>query len=157
MTVAIPHTAEQAINNLNLDMVKMKLEDSKEGPGWSSEKTSQIETWYKRFLILNAKYPESSIVPSHDIDVFWHQHILDTRAYAADCERVFGSFLHHFPYLGMRGPQDAERLRHSFEETKKLFLAEFGEPLPLSASKADCDSSQCSNPPNCQSSCGQNG
>lgn len=27
----------------------------------------------------------------------WHAHILFTQKYAADCDRIFGSFLHHFP------------------------------------------------------------
>ena len=146
-------TTEAAINHLDLQMVKMKLQDAKEGPGWSLEKAERIESWYKRFLVLNAKYPESPLVPTHDIDVFWHQHILDTRAYALDCQRIFGRFLHHFPYLGMRGPEDAEQLRRSFEATRNLFVCEFGENFSLSPDCSDCDSSACTGQPNCGSSC----
>ena len=41
---------------------------------------------------------EAPHVPTIDIDLFWHQHILDTRAYAKDCQKVFGQFLHHFQF-----------------------------------------------------------
>jgi hypothetical protein len=56
----------------------MKLQDEKEGLGRTREKAEKVEVWYRRFLTLNAKYPNASLVPTHDIDAFWHQHILDT-------------------------------------------------------------------------------
>lgn len=44
--------------------------------------------------------------------------------YAADCEAVFGYFLHHFPYVGLRGEEDlefhhivGERMRELYEQT----------------------------------------
>jgi hypothetical protein len=70
--------------------------------------------------------PDGSIVPTTDIDLFWHQHILDIRAYASDCERVFGHFVHHFPYFGMRDEQDAQDLYDSFEATKVFYRELFG-------------------------------
>jgi hypothetical protein len=45
------------------------------------------------------------------VDEIWHQHILDTHAYHRDCDAIFGSYLHHFPYFGMRGDADAQALR----------------------------------------------
>lgn len=151
---AVQGSAEQAVRNLDLSMVKMKLMDKKEGLGWSREEADQAEVWYKRFLVLNLRHPGSSIVPTGQIDKFWHQHILDTRQYAHDCQNIFGHFLYHFPYLGMRGPEDAANLKRAFERTKQLFLAEFGESLPIqSANHSDCDSSACESAPNCGSSC----
>jgi hypothetical protein len=32
------------------------------------------------------------------VDEMWHRHILDTAAYRADCDSLFGRFLDHFPY-----------------------------------------------------------
>ena len=65
-----------------------------------------MELEYRRFLTLMKKYPHEQTSPLVDVDMFWHYHILDTMKYAADCEAVFGYFLHHFPYVGMRGEED---------------------------------------------------
>ncbi len=35
--------------------------------------------------------------PAPAVDAFWHEHILDTRDYAAFCESVFGCFIDHIP------------------------------------------------------------
>ena len=117
-------------------------------------KADEVERWYRRFLFLNFKHRDRSIVPTKTIDQFWHQHILDTQKYAADCEKIFGFFLHHFPYFGVRGEDDAVQLRDAFLETRQIFRSEFGEELPLEVSgSAECDSSSCDDPPNCGSSC----
>lgn len=69
------------------------------------------------------------MVPNKIMDIFWHYHILDTRAYHKDCEAVFGHYLHHFPYFGMRGEQDAQNLKNAFYKTKELYLETFGENM----------------------------
>lgn len=69
--------------------------------------------------------------------------ILDTEKYAQDCERVFGYFLHHFPYFGMRGEEDAAKLAASAGETKGLFEQEFSSILPEVAVNT-CSGSWCS-------------
>jgi hypothetical protein len=51
---------------------------------------------------------------------------LDTQKYQEDCERVFGYFLHHFPYFGMRGEEDAENLKHAWAESCALYEKRFG-------------------------------
>ncbi len=79
---------EARIKNLNLDPIKVKLMDHDEGEGWSREQCDIAEKWYKRFLLLNYMYPKRSIVPTKEIDLIWHYHILDTQKYAEDCERV---------------------------------------------------------------------
>src|ERR1022692_2458665 len=86
------------INSIDLSMVKMKLMDEEEGQGWDKEYTDYVEQRYKRYLCMIYISPKGSVVPTKDIDLFWHQHILDTRAYAKDCQLIFGKFLHHFPY-----------------------------------------------------------
>lgn len=115
------------IQNLDFGMVKLKLQDEEEGEGWSAEECDSAESEYKQFLILKREYPEKDIVPHGVIDKFWHQHILDTVKYAEDCQNIFGSFLHHFPYFGMSGKKDAQNLVDAFEETKILYKKHFGE------------------------------
>ena len=118
-----------AIQSLHLDCIKLKLMDAEEGQGWSREYADRMELAYRRFLTLMAKYPEETIAPTKDVDKFWHGHILDTMKYAEDCENVFGYFLHHFPYFGMRGEEDAKNLTAAAENMHSLYEREFGEPL----------------------------
>lgn len=119
-------------------MVKMKVQDPEEGKGWTAEETDRVERLYKRFLLMIAS--GHNVVPTKDIDAMWHFHILDTRAYAADCQRVFGRFVHHFPYLGMRGEEDAKLLDSEFNKTKAVYESMFGEPYSkASPTAAHCD------------------
>ena len=119
-----------AIDALDLDCIKLKLMDAKEGQGWSREYADRMELAYRRFLTLMVKFPGETIAPSRDVDKFWHGHILDTMKYAEDCERVFGYFLHHFPYFGMRGEEDARNLASAAERLHELYEREFGEAMP---------------------------
>lgn len=115
------------VQMLDLSMVKAKLQDKDEGQGWNAEECDDVELEYKRFLELKRLYPDKDIVPNGSIDKFWHQHILDTAQYAEDCLRIFGYFLHHYPYFGMNGEADAKNLSNAFEETKFLYQQHFGE------------------------------
>lgn len=137
-----------AIQGLDLDPIKLKLTDREEGQGWSREYADRMELAYKRFLTLLVKYPEETIAPTKDVDKFWHAHILDTLKYAADCESVFGYFLHHFPYFGMRGEQDAADLRAAAARMHEIYQREFGEAMPngaawCMAAKPQADSAWC--------------
>ena len=123
-----------AIQALDLEPIKFKLMDKEEGQGWSREQVERMAVAYKGFLTLLAKHPEASIAPNKDIDKFWHGHILDTMKYAEDCEQVFGFFLHHFPYFGMRGQADAADLAQAGNEMARLYAQEFGEPMPEATS-----------------------
>jgi hypothetical protein len=139
MNTALPEGVMARINAIGLDPIKIKLMDPKEGKGWDRTKVDQIEVEYRRFLFLSVT-ESSPIVPTTDIDAFWHQHILDTRKYAEDCETALGSFLHHFPYFGMRGEQDAQNLADSFVETQQIYQRVFGEVYSVSKDETDCTS-----------------
>ena len=119
-----------AIQALDLTPIKFKATRKEDGYGWSAEHADRMEAAYKRYLILHAKYPHLPLAPERDIDRFWHMHILDTRKYAADCDAVFGRFLHHFPYLGLRGADDAKALKEAYRGMQELYAHEFGEPVP---------------------------
>ena len=119
-----------AIHALDLTPIKFKTTRNEDGYGWSADYADKMALAYKRYLILHAKYPEMTLAPEQDIDRFWHMHILDTRKYAADCEATFGHFVHHFPYLGLRGEEDAKALQAAFVKMQQLYAQEFGEPVP---------------------------
>jgi len=129
-----------AIRALDLDPIKVKLMDAGEGQGWSREYADHMEVAYKRFLTLLVTHPETTVAPSKEIDKFWHGHILDTMKYADDCEQVFGYFLHHFPYFGLRGADDAAKLAQAGQDMERLYQQEFGEAMPAaeSAKSAFC-------------------
>jgi hypothetical protein len=91
-----------AIQALDLAPIKFKATRQEDGYGWTPQHADAMEVEYKRYLILHAKDPSLALAPERDVDRFWHMHILDTRKYAADCDAVFGRFVHHFPYLGLR-------------------------------------------------------
>jgi hypothetical protein len=57
------------------------------------------ETLYRQFLTLTAANPGAKIVPPRLADLVWHEHITHTRQYMADCQAVFGEYLHHTPGL----------------------------------------------------------
>jgi hypothetical protein len=117
----------QAIFELDLEPIKMKLMDPEEGKGWSAQEVNYYETEYKRFLSLVVKYPEHTLAPNKEVDAFWHAHILDTMKYAEDCRNVFGYFLHHFPYFGLRGADDAANLADAFAKMQSLRQKEYGD------------------------------
>nr|WP_314629433.1 hypothetical protein [uncultured Janthinobacterium sp.] len=117
----------KAIADLNLDAIKVKLMHRESGEGWSLEKANAVEFEYRRFLILMKQFPQEETAPLMDVDTFWHYHILDTLKYAADCEQVFGYFLHHFPYIGLRGEDDEAAHHRVGERMKQLYEETFGE------------------------------
>lgn len=122
---------------IDLEMIKMKMSLPDEGEGWTNEQCEDAEIEYKRFLHLNKLFQKAAIVPTDIIDTMWHYHILDTRAYCADSEVVFGGYFHHFPYFGLRGDQDKKNLLDSFEKTKELYEKTFGD-LMLRGQHKDC-------------------
>ena len=53
---------------------------------------------YREFLIMCRRNPKEIFAPiSDDMDIAWHEHIIDTRMYERDCRRLFGRILHHLP------------------------------------------------------------
>lgn len=138
------------INELDLEPIIVKIMDKVEGKGWSLEYAQLIEAEYRKFLLLILKYPDEAIVPPQQVDEFWHYHILDTMKYAQDCEEIFGYFVHHFPYFGMRGEEDAKNLKDAWSKTCSLYVENFGEPDSYIKDKIWTSIGRC---PNCGKRC----
>lgn len=129
------------VRSLDFSLLRRKLSEEQ---GWTDEYTNEVEDLYRQFLALNAIYPDRKICPTGPIDEFWHAHILDTRAYAEHCDRVFGAFLHHFPYFGMRDDKDREALQLAFTESRALFVRHFGiDPCSGDAEARGCSPQRC--------------
>ena len=98
---------------------------------WDKDAAMEIVDYYKNYLWLLRKYSDIHpiIPPSLEIDEIWHHHILDTYKYHDDCTAIFGQYLHHYPYYGMRGEDDYKDLQRTFAITQHLHYQEFGENI----------------------------
>lgn len=122
---------------LDLTDVRMKLADSEEGPGLDQGQIDLMEGEYRKFLAMQLMHPGAVIVPCKIVDEMWHRHILDTAAYREDCAAIFGRFLDHYPYFGMRSEAEARELVDAYGSTLDLYRAAFGEPPAGSWVSAD--------------------
>lgn len=101
-------------------------------PRWQLADALHCAKLYKNFLLLQKKNASVPLVPTREIDEFWHNHILHTQQYFQDCARIFGYYLHHQPV----SPRDnTEQLIADFTRTKELYFAEFNEPLTVQANR----------------------
>jgi hypothetical protein len=121
----------RAVADLDLDPIKVKLMHRESGEGWTRDYANAVETEYRRFLYLMKMFPNEDLSPSGAVDIFWHYHILDTMKYARDCDAIFGYFLHHFPYVGLRGEDDLATLEQMGERMRELYQATFGQKSPV--------------------------
>jgi hypothetical protein len=137
MTLTTNLTETELLNRLNktdFGPVAFKLMHPEDGEAWSIEQATKAIEKYRLFLILNYLYPDKIIVPSKAIDRVWHTHILDTAKYREDCHILFGQFMDHFPYFGMKDESDCagahlrdrQNLETAFVETQKLWVKHFG-------------------------------
>lgn len=97
-------------------------------PQWTAADAAHCLKLYKNFIFLQKKHRDFHLVPTREIDEFWHNHILYTKNYFEDCQQIFGHYLHHEP----ASPQeDKQRLIDDYLKTKQLYWEEFGESLEL--------------------------
>lgn len=123
-----PEQVQRAIDRLNLKNVLARV--AKEHR-WSASRADRAALWYRRFLWLTYRQgmrPLAAI--SRDSDLLWHYHILDTSKYAADCRKIFGTFLSHVPIYGPRLAGRTAARRKLFERSKKLYMEVYVE-IPL--------------------------
>ncbi|AFY81430.1 glycine-rich domain-containing protein [Oscillatoria acuminata] len=117
------------LQQLDLGPIAYKLMHPETGEGLTYPQVNRALSRYLMFLCLLYLYPHLAIAPNREIDHVWHQHILDTSKYAQDCQMLFGQFIHHFPYFGIRDPGDQEQLQDAFAQTEALFQTHFGITL----------------------------
>lgn len=93
---------------------------------------ARAELLYRQFLQLHKKHPDAKLIPSRLVDAVWHEHLLDSQKYIADCEALFGSYLHHNPgIIGEGSPY--------WVQTRALYAQEFGIDInALGLGAGDC-------------------
>lgn len=75
-----------------------------------------VERGFRQFFLACARSNGKRVaMPSKAVDAYWHAFILDTKSYAAWCDRTLGRFLHHAPpeRLG-RSADDNDALRRAW-------------------------------------------
>jgi len=120
--------AYQTIEKWDFTLTKQKLLEP-EYAGWTEERANAAEVGYKRYLAITKALNGFQLVPNGDIDRFWHEHILDTRRYLTDSYELFGGFLHHYPYFGMRGEEDTQKWKDVAKQSEDIWKECFNEPL----------------------------
>lgn len=143
------------IDELDLEPIIFKLVNPENGTPLTLVQADAATAKYRQYLKLCAIYPGKSIVPNKEIDQVWHTHILDTAKYRDDCELIFGRFLDHFPYFGLRSEVDAQNLKAAYTETLKLFRDHFSVDLAGAQQGCgeNCGGSLCENPACSGSAC----
>lgn len=125
------HRYAERVAQVDLALVSLKVMHPNIGYGWSAEFTERLAAEYRVFFTMHAAFPDLWLPPSKVLDLFWHEHILDTRAYFRDCDFVAGEYIHHFPYFGMRNLEDVELALAAFASERELYVRCVGhEPPP---------------------------
>lgn len=88
--------------------------------GWNAEQAAVAEQMYRQFLTLcSQRTAGQTLVPPQAADEVWHAHVMHTRQYAADCELLFGEFLHH-------NPGEAEDHQAHYLQTLAFYQSQLG-------------------------------
>jgi len=128
---SIPSLADARTYIAQLDLhyiIDAMCDDAYPLPRWTHADATQCAQLYKNFLLLFKLHPKETLVPTREIDEFWHNHILHTKKYHNDCKNIFGYYLHHQPALPSDHPNN---LIEGFLRTQALYLAEFKHSLTL--------------------------
>lgn len=121
--------AKNYIENLDLSyIVAAMCAENYPMPRWIKAEADHCCQLYKNFLYLMKKHPNENLVPTREIDEFWHNHILYTKNYLRDCLQIFGHYLHHDPASPDENP---EHLAINYQKTKQFYLEEYKQPLKL--------------------------
>ncbi len=88
---------------------------------WSQEYVNQVFKEFERFIVI--KYFNNNCSPSDDVDLLWHQIILDTKLYQTYCKKKFKRIIHHEP----KNSQDQVARKVRLSNTIKYYKIMFNE------------------------------
>jgi hypothetical protein len=87
---------------------------------WDLDKVDAIELEYRCWLQCVRDFPEETVVPSFDCDLYWHQHILYLGLYLEQMHRIFGHVLLHYPFSGLLGEADAALQQARYVKSRRI-------------------------------------
>merc|ERR1719379_548938 len=90
--------------------------------------TTAAARYVSGFLQIQKTNPDEFWVPTYDIDLMWHAHMLHPEAYSGDTTKITGKPLKHDDSINDR--MDGGQLANGWERTQKAWtdLAMAGEP-----------------------------
>lgn len=84
----------------NVDLLALAKRVQRMHPEYDADTALCMVVEYKRFMILKIKEQDCDatvLSPSRMVDIVWHAHVLDTKAYASFCAKSSEGFIHHNP------------------------------------------------------------
>lgn len=120
----VPVPLDSVVTKIDLSAVRYQLTRSPQAI-MSADEWPAAELEYRQFLTLKRHYPGRLLIPAGSALAVWQSHILDTRAYRADCETAFGRYLDHFPFLGQQDPVDQRELAQAVRDLAELHRRHF--------------------------------
>lgn len=142
-----PSSALDLIEQYPFTQVREKLLLEKK---LSPDKVDEAIVEFRKYLALIALGHKKLGMISPEVDEVWHTFILFTRDYAAFCEEVFGSFLHHQPAIPSQpiGKKSRKRFlvayRQEFGDLPKIWgLTGSGCWNTCSTPSTNCQDSKC--------------
>jgi small ubiquitin-related modifier len=100
---------------------------------WPESKARKILKAYRQFLVLKKvkeDWNAEILSPSAEVDLMWHQHILDVVNYSHDCMLLCGHVIGHNPDGGLSDSARAERRRVTQAALTEHFGAEAVDNIP---------------------------
>jgi hypothetical protein len=102
---------KRAIDDLDLKDILAKVRKERH---WTAADAREADKWYRCFLWVSYLHGRRSLIAINPLsDHLWHGHILHTRRYRADSQRIFGRYLDHNPIIGRLTKERREELDRS--------------------------------------------
>lgn len=111
---------------VSIDLVSAAKRSPDIPDGLSDQRLKTAADRYEKFLLLAARYRNADLIPTKEIDMMWHLHMLHPRAYHKDCMNLFGDILDHDGGFGS-DPSEANEHLSTLHATRELWKKEFGE------------------------------
>lgn len=105
---------------------------------WDVDRSRGAIVEYLRFMQMLGEAPQMELIASSDVDLVWHEHILDTMNYGPDCIKLFGRFLNH---RRARTPSEFALIPPAYQRTKGRYAERFGGSPPPRFWGAETDAS----------------
>lgn len=137
------------IQNISIDLIAAAKQSADTPREYTHDRLESAVERYKKFLSLAYKYGEEPLVPTKEIDMIWHLHMLHPQAYFNDCMAFFGYILDHKATSGAAEDEQAAQFA-SLKATSVLWKQEYGEDYMADASSCMAEAASCMADTKCQ-------
>jgi hypothetical protein len=110
------------------------------------ESIQRYEKFINLFKKCNKFYRKTIIVPTLDIDIIWHAHMLTPKMYTSDMKNTLGYVLDHNDEI------DQDQLKSLFTNTEILWKSTYNEPYYIHKKKSNKNKNDNDNTSQCSSS-----